>query len=117
MKDTTCGKEPGCSLQSSMSNAVYMTSMCGGVGSWNNSPNITYREKQIQHYTKTTNPSPVSKTKYFATLTNKNYQHHIAIYLHNMVVKGYLIFSRVAEQLGSTVKEKDKKRERERENS
>lgn len=37
------------------------------------------------------------------------------MYLHNMVVKGYLVFPRVAEQLGSTVKEKERQKERERE--
>lgn len=42
-KDTTCGKEPGWSLQSSIKSVVYMTSMCGGDGSWNNSANITCR--------------------------------------------------------------------------
>lgn len=37
------------------------------------------------------------------------------MYLHNMVVKGYLVFPRVAEQLGSTVKEKERQKERKRE--
>ncbi len=42
----------------------------------------------------------------------KNAQHHILIYLHNMIVKGNLVFPRVAEQLGSTVKEQKSKRKK-----
>ncbi len=40
----------------------------------------------------------------------KSAQHHILIYLHNMIVKGNLVFSRVAEQLGSTVKEQKREK-------
>lgn len=91
VKDTTCGKEPGCNLQSSMSNAVYMTSMWGGAGSWNNSPNITYTN--IQHYT--SKQTLVNLLVHYKT---------VLTYLHNVVVKRYLVFARVTEQLGSTLK-------------
>lgn len=45
VKDTTWGREPGCSLQSSMSSVVYMTSMWGGQGSWKSSPKITWQKR------------------------------------------------------------------------
>ena len=44
-KDTTWGREPGCSLQSSMSSVVYMTSMWGGQGNWKSSPKITWQKR------------------------------------------------------------------------